>query len=87
LIKYKEEMLAFMRDFTIPFDNNISERDVRITKVKQKISGCFRSQRGAKFLCRVRGYISTIKKYGCNVIEELYATFRGSHLISILDTS
>jgi transposase len=87
LIKYKGETLAFMKDFTIPSDNNIAGRDVCITQVKQKISGCFRSQRETKFLCRVRGYISTIKKHGGNVIEELYAAFRGSHLIFILDTN
>lgn len=77
---HKDEVLRFMNDFDIPFDNNQAERDIRMTKVKQKISGTFRSPCGADYFARIRGYISTVRKHSLNVMECLESIFTSSHL-------
>ena len=66
-----------MLDFDVPFTNNLAERDVRMPKLKQKISGCFRSAEGKKAFARIRGYISTVKKKGKNVLDGLVSAFKG----------
>lgn len=80
----REEVLLFMRDFAVPFDNNQAERDLRMLKVKQKISGCFRTERSAAEFCRLRGYVSTMKKQGHSVKETIKSLFAGKVLMPAL---
>ena len=84
LVEFKEETLRFMTDLTIPFDNNGSEQDIRNGKVKQKISGCIRSKKGAKWYCRIRSYVSSARKQGQNVFEALLIAMRNYENQSLL---
>ncbi len=83
LKSHKNDVLRFMHNFSVPFDNNQGERDVRMIKVKQKVSGTFRTDYGADTFCRIRGYISTVRKNGCNVINAIKNAFAGFPFIPV----
>jgi len=72
---YEDDVLRFAREIDVPFTNNQGERDIRMTKVQQKISGCFRSIDGAHTFCRVRSYLSTCKKNNIGAAEGLELLF------------
>jgi transposase len=71
LSKHQQAVLLFLDNFAVPFDNSLAERDLRMVKVQQKISGCFRSPAGAVAFCRIRGYLSTLRKQGLAVLTAL----------------
>jgi transposase/uncharacterized coiled-coil protein SlyX len=73
-----DQVLLFARDLSVPFTNNQAERDVRPTKTQMKISGCHRSETTAKAWLRVRGYISTVRKHGDNVLDALHSAITGA---------
>lgn len=77
---YRKETLAFMYDMNIPFDNNLAERDIRMVKVQQKISGLFRTSSGAEQFCIIRSFISTVKKQGFSVIHALEKVLKGEQV-------
>ena len=78
LSKRQEEVLEFLYQVEVPFDNNLVERDVRMTKTKQKISGCFRTEKGAYYFARIRGFISTCQKQGFKILESIETILRGN---------
>src|SRR6266446_4791116 len=74
LRKQQKAVLTFLEDLRMDFDNNLAERDLRMVKVQQKVSGCFRSIGGAQAFARIRGYVSTLRKQGLPVLSSLQAT-------------
>jgi len=77
LLNFENEVLRFMEVAIVPFTNNQGENDLRMTKVQQKISGCFRSQEGALLFCRIRSYLSTCRKHGVKITDALDLLFEG----------
>jgi transposase len=87
LIGDQEAVLAFLHRLVVPFDNNQAERDIRMVKVQQKVSGSFRSEAGAAAFCRIRGYLSTLRKQGVDLLASLEATLRGHPIFPSFQTT
>jgi transposase len=78
LVLHQEAVLAFAFEPGVPFTNNQAERDLRPVKVKQRVSGCFRTQSGAAVYARIAGFVSTMRKNGWNVVDQLANVLGGS---------
>lgn len=84
LRKQQKAVLTFLEDLRVDFDNNLAERDLRMVKVQQKVSGCFRSMAGAHAFARIRGYVSTLRKQGLPLLSALQATLAGHPVLPSL---
>ena len=78
LSEKRDAVLRFLTDLHVPFDNNQAERDVRMPKLKQKVSGCFRSDQGFAHFADIRSYLSTLRKQSADIFQSLVLTFQGS---------
>ena len=87
LENHEEWVLAFLHDFQIPFTNNLAEQDVRMIKVKQNVSGSFRTFEGAQLFATIRSYISTVRKHGRSIFQDLKAAITGNPFIPGLPDS
>lgn len=84
LIRFRDHessVLAFFHDINVPFTNNLAEQDIRMLKIRLKISGCFRTIQGAKQFARIRSYLSTLRKQGKNILESIVQAIAGNPFI------
>jgi transposase len=81
LSKHQEQVLRFTEDFMLPFDNHQAQRDIRMAKVQQNVSGGFRHEQGATMFCRIRGYLSTMRKQGLPILAALQQTLLGQPVL------
>ena len=77
LLNRQDDYLRFTHDWHVPPDNNGTERDIRMTKLRQKISGCLRTLTGARHFCALRSYLSTAAKHGLSFIDALVMLTEG----------
>ncbi len=87
LLKRQDDYLRFIRDFRVPPDNNGSERDIRMIKLRQKISGCLRTLTGAQRFCAIRSYLSTAAKHGHHYFDTLVMLTKGQPWIPPISTT
>ena len=78
LLEYKGSVCLFVKTFAVPFDNNLAERDIRMIKVKTKVSGCFRTKDGADDFLKIMSYVGTAKKLGINSYEAIRQAIVGN---------
>ncbi len=83
LIQHQDAYLRFLTDFRVPFDNNLAERDLRMSKLQQKISGCFRTEQGANVFCRIRAYISSLRKQGYQLLPTLISLWSDTPFLPV----
>ena len=79
--EHESSVLAFVHDLNIPFTNNLGEQDIRMIKVRMKVSGCFRTIEGARQFARIRGYLSSARKNGINLLDAMTQVFQGTPFI------
>jgi transposase len=77
LSRHADQVWRFIADHRVPFDNNQAERDIRMPKLKQKISGCFRNESGMQAFCTIRSYLATLRKHNRSLIDALSLAFAG----------
>lgn len=83
-VNHKEGIIQFAKNFTIPFGNNIAEQAIRMMKLKQKISGCFRSKAGATVFATIRSYIDTMRKNGYDIMDAIALAMNGKPIIPLV---
>ena len=82
--EFEDSVLAFLHDLNVPFTNNLAEQDIRMIKVRLKISGCFRTLKGAEHFARIRSYLSTARKQGRNILDSITAAIKGNPFLPVV---
>ncbi len=81
--EFEDSVLAFLHDLNVPFTNNLAEQDIRMIKVRLKISGCFRTVKGAEHFARIRSYLSTARKQGLNILDSITDAVKGNPFLPV----